>query len=661
MVRLGVALLIFIVPGILLYFLIRDEEDADSYLSGILPIGFAFSVCLIAVVGLTGRILGLPFVVVKYTFALVGLLDLIFLAFYKPNNVLDKQAVTDSLRNTMRNPPLILALILVTLMSFHDNLFFIDDTTYLAYLTNWQYSGQLGFKNIVHELDVIEYVRFWLAMYPMGQAVLADLSGLPGLLLLSHYLEPYLVLLAVITAYWFARVLGLSRKAAGFAVLIQITLYTWMLGDHFPVGMWFYQSMAEDKVTSAFILAPVFFVFGLEFIQRPSRKKLLLFFLMGIGLTLTHPVILFFSVCIIVCMGVLALLTKKTRWHEVLQLLVVVASVMLPYLVIRISEHRLETNISYDAASASRSFQIERYTRVVNDVFYGLNPDVLKFVEFDVTDNIADTVLQLFRLTPVVVALLAGVTALINLRKGPLYWYIFSCVLLITIAAVPYTGWLLGFFVSSRLISRSSWFSPLGMGAVLILKVVISWLKNQHLVERVNTIHLVKNFLRSATGLVACVVFISPILGYHFLTRVPAYFEDLAHNSQLAQVGTYIDENTNNLVMVIALDYWDTQLLPGVSAHARLISFREEKAYNGFNLSLAAEEINERIYVSNTIRSLEKDASDEERCANIKEYDVRFVVAQFDAVEIYEDKLSLCDIVFERVFETQNLILLEFQ
>jgi hypothetical protein len=257
--------------------------------------------------------------------------------------------------------------------------------------------------------------------------------------------------------------------------------------------------------------------------------------------------------------------------------------------------------------------------------------------------------------------LLAGVIALINLRKGPLYWYIFSCLLLISIAAIPYTGWLLGYFVSSRLISRSSWFSPLGMGAVLILKVAISWLKKQHLAERVNSIRLVKNFSGSVTGVVACIVFISPILGYHFLPRVPAYFEDLVHNKQLAQVGTYIDENTDNLVTAIALDYWDTQLLPGVSTHTRLISFREEKEYNGFNLSLTMEEINKRIYVSNVIRSLEKDISDEDRCANIKEYEVRFVVAQFDAVEIYEDKLSLCDIVFERVFETQNLILLELQ
>ena len=148
------------------------------------------------------------------------------------------------------------------------------------------------------------------------------------------------------------------------------------------------------------------------------------------------------------CMVMLAFLMKKTKWREVLQVLIIVVIIAFPYLVIRVSENSLGANISYDAVGASKSFQIERYTRVVSDIFYGLNPDALKFVDFEIAEGNADLVLQLFRLTPIVIALLAGVIALINVKKGPLYWYIFSCVLLITIATIPYTGWLLGFFVS---------------------------------------------------------------------------------------------------------------------------------------------------------------------------------------------------------------------
>jgi len=260
MLKLGIALFLFIIPGMLLYVLIKRADEQRFGLPGILPIGFTLSVTIIAVIGLTGRLLGLSFSVVKYSFALIGLVEIVLLMKQKPDFRTIGNHVKTAIQSSLRNAPLVLTLILATLMTFHDYLFFIDDTTYLAYLTNWQYSEQLGFKNIVHVADVVERARFWLAMNPMWQAVLADLSGLPGLVLLGNYLELFLVPLAVVTAYWFARALGFSKKKAGFAVLIQITLYAWMVGDHYPVGMWFYQSMSEDKVIAAFCLCSrVFF------------------------------------------------------------------------------------------------------------------------------------------------------------------------------------------------------------------------------------------------------------------------------------------------------------------------------------------------------------------------------------------------------------------
>src|SRR3989337_2279030 len=143
--------------------------------------------------------------------------------FLKPSFAPDRKSLLDSLRSVLRNPPLLLAFIFAALMTFNDYLFFIDDTSYLAYLTNWQYSTHLGFKNIVHEANVTENVRFWLAMFPMSQALLADLSGVPGILLLGSYLELFLVPIAVNASYYFARTLGLSRKASGFSVLIQLS------------------------------------------------------------------------------------------------------------------------------------------------------------------------------------------------------------------------------------------------------------------------------------------------------------------------------------------------------------------------------------------------------------------------------------------------------
>ena len=168
MIRLGAALLAFMLPGALLYILANDEKNSKPLLPGIIPIGFTFSVLIIAVIGLIGRIMGLSFALVKYIFALIGFVELILFPLIKPSFSLSKNGLLTSFHIGLRNPPLILALVLTTLITFNDSLFFIDDTTYLAYLTNWQHSSLLGFKNIVHDLDAIEFVRFWLAMYPMS-------------------------------------------------------------------------------------------------------------------------------------------------------------------------------------------------------------------------------------------------------------------------------------------------------------------------------------------------------------------------------------------------------------------------------------------------------------------------------------------------------------
>ena len=142
MVRLGIALLIFISPGALLYILVRPEDKSDFDVKGILPIGFTFSVVIIAILGLIGRIVGFSFVLIKSIFALIGLFELLLLASLKPDYAVDKLRLADSFHSMLRNPPLMLAFTFVILMTFHDNLFFIDDTTKLILLignilSNW--------------------------------------------------------------------------------------------------------------------------------------------------------------------------------------------------------------------------------------------------------------------------------------------------------------------------------------------------------------------------------------------------------------------------------------------------------------------------------------------------------------------------------------------
>ena len=660
MFRLGIALVAFIMPGSLLYLLLSDN-DPRTKLQGILPIGFAFSMFLVAVIGLIGRLLGFSFTLVKYTFAFVGLIELVLLFITNLDFSLYWRELLKALHSMVSNAPLSLALVLGTLMTFHDHLFFVDDFSYLAYLTNWQRSTQLGFINVIHETGMMENVRFWLALYPMGQALLSDLSGVPGILLLSHYLELFLVPIAIITAFWFARKLGLSPKAAGFATLIQISLYTWMLGDAFPVGMWFYQNMAEDKVTAAFILSPVFFVFLLSFLNFPRRKVLFMILIVGIGLTLTHPVILFFS-CLIACSLIfLFLVMKKTNLWGVVQLLVILVIILLPYVAVRFSDIPAKMNMPLSAESVSTTFQPERYVNVVNHIFYGLNPEVLKFVNL-LSDSEGFSAFQIFRFIPIIIAAIGGLIALFKIKEDNLHLYVISSTMLVLFVALPYTGWLIGYAVTARVLPRASWYLPLGLSGVLVATLLRDQLKVFRVVDGGNEIpvfnrhKLTLDFL----GISVCYLLAIPMLAGNILFQTQSFFKILDHNAQLAQIGNFIDENTKNMVTSIALDYADNQLLPGVSAHSYLISFREETAYNGFNNIFSIDEIHSRIGDSNAIRLLDNKVQPDERCAAIRKYDVRFVVTQQDNVKLFRSLLGECENIVGVAFETKDLILLEF-
>lgn len=640
---LGVALILFITPGALLYIYLSKKSE-DFYYLGIAPVGFVFSVALIGLIGLLGRYLGFSFDTVKFLFFLTGL---IFILALLNRNIIEFSEIVTSVRNLFSNPILIFTIGLAFALTISDLLFFIDDLTYLAYLTNWQYSEQLGFQNIIHEPVVIELERFWLAMYPMGQAILSELSGIPGILLFSHYLELFLVPLAVLIAYWFARQLGFTRNAAAISTLFQISFYAWLIGDEWPVGTWFYQSMAEDKVSAVFLLAPVFFVYVLKYIESASGKYLLFVFFAGLAITLTHPVSLFFACVLTLWLVSLSFLFRKAKLNQLISVILLVVVLMSPYLFIRLINVSSQAGfVAGTAQSGGGAYQIDKYTNVVSDIFYGMNPRMLLFINLELGG-----VFNTFRHIPVVIGLLALIISFVQLRNGKIYWYVFSSALLVLLVAIPYTGWIFGYFTDARLIYRASWFAPLGLGSVVILQSVTSRIKKIQIYSKRN--NLIMLF---------CFLFTLPVFAFMNVPRIPAFFVVLDRNIQLAQIGSVIDSKSQNQVVSIGLEDSDMLLLPGISAKTMLISFREEKLDNGHNHYLTEVEIEERIYASNAIRSLSTDQmASVERCKYINQFEVQFVIANIKDANLYMRLVRQCGIAIEKIFQTEDKALLQIQ
>jgi hypothetical protein len=151
------------------------------------------------------------------------------------------------------------------------------------------------------------------------------------------------------------------------------------------------------------------------------------------------------------------------------------------------------------------------------------------------------------------------------------------------------------------------------------------------------------------------------MLVFNIFPRTPYYFSTLEKNKQLAEVGTYIDKNSTQPVTTIALNYWDMQFLPGVSAQTRLISFREEKEYNPHNYFFSIDEIHERIYVSNTIRSLDNNVSADERCSLLEQFGVKYVLTDSENVYNFKNIINKCKFEMFTAFETEQFILLEIK
>lgn len=657
--KLGVALSMLILPGAFLYILVRNEDDLSFGVWGILPIGYALSVAIVGVIGVLGRVFGLSFLTVKIVFASLGLGMQTLLILYKPNLSLRKNILMDLLREIVANIPLLLALILAVSVAFNGYQFFIDDTSYGAYLMSWQHSTHLGFSNIVHQqLYVIEKSRFWLALYPMGQALLADLSGVPGILLLSNYLELFLIPLAIVTAYWFARVLGLSRMVAGISTLVQILFYIMMIDESWPAGFWFFQNMSEDKVSAVFLLTPVFLSFVLKFLQLPNRNNLLLVLLSGIGLMLTHPVILFLSCLVAIGLAGIVWLLGKTDWRKLLQLAVIFILLILPYMIIRFLDGYSQ-KIPFDAESVSATYQVERYINIVSDKFYGLNPNTLKLM--DITpEREFYFAYQILRFLPIVLVLFALILTLKKLKEGPLYWYVITCILLVAFAAIPYTGWILGYFISARMLSRVSWFLPLGLAGALVISLILEKAPRRLFYRPGSPLEFSDERSDEFVKSIVTALTIAGILTFSVLLfDASNYFNTLDHNSQLAKVGSFIDQNTDGTTTVIALDYADTQMLPSVSANASLISFREENDYNPHNYFMTLYEIHERMDASNTIRSLDTSIPVDRRCALVNQYNVKYVLAGTDTAELFANLTSACGVNFSVAYKTKDIILLK--
>jgi hypothetical protein len=235
---------------------------------------------------------------------------------------------------------------------------------------------------------------------------------------------------------------------------------------------------------------------------------------------------------------------------------------------------------------------------------------------------------------------------------------------LIILAMIPYTGWLLGYFVSARMIFRVSWFAPLGIGLVIIGKTVLGFIQTR-IIPKIRPLGWSEKIEKSAYsriylwGLAFILLFGlgSPTM-VEVIRSAPNLLSTLNFHRQLGQVGAYISRNSSEKVTVITLNATDNYL-PGISANAKPISFREESKDFEIKYVFTSEELDERQRDSRVIQSLEAEIPFDVRRDLIDRYEIKYILADTQQAEMYLEIMNQNGPMLESVYQTKDFTLLQ--
>ncbi len=574
--RCGISLFLFIIPGMILSLLLVGEQFTllTHFISGL-----ALSVFGVGALGFTGRIFHWPFQYVKILFALSGLIAVLFILRYS----VSMRPLYKSSRLSGKTFILLLFMIVFGILANIPFRLSTDDFSFVAYLTNWQHAQQLGFREVFYGTGTANSLRFWLGMFPMSLALLAEISHLHGLLMIGIYLEPFLVMVAIVSIYVLYEDLLSSQDQAIIATLFQF-VFLFLLRQVYQPGFMLLTRPSDDKVFAAFILAPVFFLSIRYFLKSFHWRSGLFFLLVGFSLALTHPIILAYSVFIAGLYATIEILIRKKYtkiWtFSFLLILIIGPSASLRFIddawvarsILRLEPTvDMQNTFTLNAAREESDTVDTLVTAVEGTPFYGFNLERIQIV----LNRIPDNPLLVFSSWSYLWVLGAGfLWSLFNLRKNDAAPFVVAASLLVLLCVIPYTGWLVGYFVSARMLWRSPWLLPIGLISFILLREFFSVLESRVLAHG--------RFRGRAKNLlyiwipIACLLLMTGLHEFFFQHQwlqkesLKGYQNSLI---ALAELGNYLDDNVGEVERFVArpglMNY-----LPGLSAKSKVVLFR---------------------------------------------------------------------------------------
>ena len=291
-----------------------------------------------------------------------------------------------------------------------------------------------------------------------------------------------------------------------------------------------------------------------------------------------------------------------------------------------------------------------------NTPFYGFNPTILAMkIPYQSKIPLPEPILQWGWLFLPVCAM---IFSLQQLRQNHIAQYIFSSFLLCTIAFLPLTGWILGYFLSPWMLERATWLFPYGLSAVFFL---LTFRDETAVGRRMNALMLKperKTTLTEWPLITVTVLSSALILLFIREQGLPdfALFENKSERYQeLARAGQFLDHQIPVQAVVIGTDDLN-DLIPGISWKAKIMTFRTSSPSNMPFYSL--DIINERISDKQTI--LSRRESSEARLHLLRKYNVRFLLLRRSDYDLFKNLVSTHPSLFE-VTEIGRYIVIEIR
>ena len=638
-IKVGIAVVTFIIPGTFLYLLISRNKFTNLRF---LTFGFVFSHLLMALLGIAGRVFHLPFAILKNFFMVLGIL-LIVLSLLPQNKSNGKHIkLKDFTVHIWTFLPLVL-ITGITILTIVQRVITSDDLAYIAHITNWQQMPNLNFSDVYFDTQKVESTRFWIVSTPFSQAFLADISQVSALILLGGYYGPFLVILSVLCFYDLAKTLGLSNPSAIDSVAVQVTCLV-LLSDYLHPGAPFIHQLNTDKATAAFIFIPVFIVSSIQVLKNPNKRLFASFLFSGISLVLMHPIISAFAVFILNVIAILGINRDNYKKHLVIMLLSIL--MLSPQIGVRLVKHEAQPTIPTSLTSIEQTRGIENLiSQIDNTPFYGFNTNVLE-MHIPYIERLPFST-GLIAWLWLIVPLLATVTALKGVNTSYLKQYILATTLLIAIAGIPFTGWLLGYFISAWTLERTTWLYPFGISTIFLVDMFrdkTKWGQQlNHLRIKINRyFNLNIEYLLRLGIWAVSIMLIFLFMREQGLPDTSRLLSSTQRYLELESVGQHISANELHPVNVVGTDDLN-DFIPALSWKAKVISYRpEDTAYPYF---YSEEEKLERWTDRQTVFS--REISPKERLNILQKYDVRYILLESYRFGKIRDLISSYPMDFE--------------